>query len=102
MIAGIRTRHDRGRGKTPSELAYSANDPELLRWVQATAAYGFIEAYRAYVRPLPTPDRDRYYAEGLPASRLYGAEGIPASEADLLRLFEGMHDRLRPSETVFE
>jgi uncharacterized protein (DUF2236 family) len=102
MIAGIRTLHDRVQGETPTGQAYSASDPELLRWVQATAAFGFLEAYQAYVRPLPVADRDRFYAEGVPASHLYGAEGIPTSEADLLRLFEDMRPHLQPSETVFE
>ena len=102
MIAGIRALHDRVQGETAEGMAYRASDPELLRWVQATAAFGFLAAYQAYVRPLPVADRDRFYAEGVPASHLYGAEDIPTSEAELLRLFKDMLDHLRPSETVFE
>ena len=64
MIAGVRRMHDRIAGLTPTGKAYRANDPELLNWVQGTAAYGFLQAYHAYVRPLSDLERDRYYAEG--------------------------------------
>jgi uncharacterized protein (DUF2236 family) len=49
MIARIRRMHDRVAGSTPAGKAYRANDPELLNWVQGTAAYGFLQAYHAYV-----------------------------------------------------
>jgi uncharacterized protein (DUF2236 family) len=52
MIARVRRMHDMVAGTTPSGEAYCANDPELLNWVHATAAYGFLQAYHAYVRPL--------------------------------------------------
>jgi uncharacterized protein (DUF2236 family) len=102
MIAGVRSMHERVQGETPSGVPYRANDPELLRWVQATAAFGFLQAYQAYVRPLSPDDRDRYYAEGSPVSRLYGAEGVPATEAGILALFEATYGSLEPSEVVFE
>jgi uncharacterized protein (DUF2236 family) len=41
MIARVRRMHDRIAGTTPSGEVYSASDPELLNWVQGTAAYGF-------------------------------------------------------------
>ena len=52
MIARIRRIHDTVAGTTPSGEAYCANDPELLNWVHSTAAYGFLRAYHAFVRPL--------------------------------------------------
>jgi uncharacterized protein (DUF2236 family) len=52
MIARVRRMHDKVAGTTPSGEAYCANDPELLNWVQGTAAYGFLQAYHAYVRPV--------------------------------------------------
>jgi uncharacterized protein (DUF2236 family) len=102
MIAGVRRMHERVRGTTPVGLPYAASDPELLCWVQATAAYGFLQAYRTYIRPLGRADRDRFYLEGVPASQLYGAAGIPRSEAELETLFGRMEPHLRPSATVFE
>jgi uncharacterized protein (DUF2236 family) len=69
MISRICQMHDRIGGTTPAGEAYRANDPELLNWVQATAAYGFLQAYHSYVRPLSDVERNRYYAEGTLAVR---------------------------------
>jgi uncharacterized protein (DUF2236 family) len=74
MIAGVRRMHDRVAGTTPSGEAYRANDPELLNWVHGTAAYGFVQAYDAYVRPLSLLERDCYYAEDITAAALYGCD----------------------------
>jgi uncharacterized protein (DUF2236 family) len=94
--------HDTVAGTTSSGEAYCANDPELLNWVQATAAYGFLQSYHSYVRPLSLPERDRYYAEGISAAALYGATSAPTSEADLERLFQATTDRLEHSDIIFE
>jgi uncharacterized protein (DUF2236 family) len=56
---------------------------ELLNWVYATAAYGFVQAYHTYVQPLSSLERSSYYAEGVPAAALYGATSAPRSEVDL-------------------
>jgi len=101
MIARVRRMHDRVAGVTPAGEIYRANDPELLNWVQATAAYGFLQAYHTYVRPLCDAQRDRYYAEGTLAAGLYGATA-PASEAACKMQFEAMSDRLERSDILFE
>lgn len=102
MITGVVRMHDKVRGTTPAGEAYRANDVGLLTWVQATAGWGFAEAYHRYARPLDRSELDRLYAEGAPAARLYGAIDAPASEAELQALFASMHDRLEPSPIVFE
>jgi uncharacterized protein (DUF2236 family) len=102
MIARIRRMHDLVAGTTPSGEAYCANDPELLNWVQGTAAYGFLQAYHAYVQPLSLSERDCYYAEGISAAALYGATSAPTSEADLEMLFQATTGRLERSDIVFE
>jgi uncharacterized protein (DUF2236 family) len=94
--------HDLIEGVTPSGEPYRANDPELLTWVQGTAAYGFIQAYHAYVEALSSSERDRYYAEGVPVAVLYGATGAPTSEAELENLFHATAGRLERSDIVFE
>jgi uncharacterized protein (DUF2236 family) len=101
MIAGIRRMHDRVAGLTPAGEIYRANDPELLSWVQATAAYGFLQAYHTYVRPLPDWQRDRYYTEGTLAASLYGARA-PTSEAAFKMQFGAMSNRLERSDILFE
>ena len=76
--------------------------PSLLNWVHGTAAYGFLQAYHMYVQPLSSSERDRYYAEGVPAASLYGASGAPTSEIELEMLFHAMAGRLERSDIVFE
>ncbi|TGQ53425.1 DUF2236 domain-containing protein [Mesorhizobium sp. M1C.F.Ca.ET.193.01.1.1] len=102
MIARVRRIHDRVAGVTSSGEAYCANDPDLLNWVQGTAAYGFVQAYHVYVRQLSASERDRYYTEGVPAARLFGATGAPGSEAELEALFHATARRLERSAIVFE
>ena len=102
MIAGVRAMHERVRGATPAGEPYRASDPELLDWVQATASFGFLEAYAAFVRPVSDAERDRFYAEGVAAGRLYGAVGAPASLAELRAQFEAMRPKLERSDIVFE
>jgi uncharacterized protein (DUF2236 family) len=55
-----------------------------------------------YVQPLSSSERDRYYAEGVPAASLYGASGAPTSEIELEMLFHAMAGRLERSDIVFE
>ncbi len=102
MIAGVERMHGKVAGHTSAGAAYRADDPELLDWVQATAAFGFLEAYAAFVRPVSGEDKDRYYAEGRPAAALYGATGSPGSLAELEAQFAAMRPKLERSEVIFE
>ncbi|MDX8525952.1 oxygenase MpaB family protein [Mesorhizobium sp. MSK_1335] len=102
MIARVRRIHDRVAGVTSSGERYCANDPDLLNWVQATAAYGFVQAYHVYVQQLSALERDRCYAEGAPAARLFGVPGAPGSEAELEALFHATAGRLERSAIVLE
>jgi uncharacterized protein (DUF2236 family) len=102
MIAGVNAMHARVSGTTGCGIEYRADDPDLLDWVQATAAFGFLEAYAAYVRAIPGAERDLYYSEAVPVAALYGATGAPASQAEALALFRRMRPKLEPSGTLLE
>lgn len=102
MIAGVVRAHDRVEGRTPAGAPYRANDTELLTWVHATAAFGFVEAYSRYVRQLSAEETDRFYAEGAPAAALYGADKPPQSRAELEAIFAAMAPKLEPSDILFE
>lgn len=102
MIARVVRMHAKIVGETPCGMPYSANDPRLLSWVQATAAFGFAEAYSRYVRRLNREEFDAFYREGAPASRLYGAIEAPLSNAELQALFGRMQGRLNASPIIFE
>lgn len=92
IIGGVNRMHRKVVGETPKGEAYRARDPELLDWVSATAAYGFLEAYHRFVSPLTEAQRRAYYRDGEPVVRLYGVENPLTSDAD----FFAMLDRLLP------
>ena len=102
MIAGVRRVHDRVEGVADDGRRYHANDPELLDWVQATAMFGFLNAYHRFVRPLPLAQRNGFYADGMAAACLYGAEGAPGNEAGLDALFAATGPKLTRSPVIFE
>jgi uncharacterized protein (DUF2236 family) len=102
MIAGIVRMHERVRGITSDGAPYHANDPRLLDWVQATASYGFMEAYHRFVSPLTEEERSRAFAEGAAAARLYGAHGAPTSLQAWRRMLAATEPGLEPSDTVLE
>jgi len=102
LIGRVTRLHGRVNGSTPGGDPYAATDPELLTWVQATAAFGFLEAYHGFVRPLDSDESDRFYAEGIAAARLYGAKSAPATQAAMQALFDGMRPRLEGSDIIHE
>jgi uncharacterized protein (DUF2236 family) len=102
MIAAVVRRHAAVDGETPAGIRYTANDPRLLEWVHATAAFSFAEAYRRYVAALSPRELDGFYQEGRPAARLYGAVDTPQSVDAMQDLFESMRGRLDSSPIVFQ
>jgi uncharacterized protein (DUF2236 family) len=102
MISHVNRLHGRIAGTTPGGVPYRANEEALLAWVQVTASFGFLEAYRACVHPLSTAEADRFYAEGCTAARLYGVETPPRTEAEVEALFAAMAPSLERSEIVFD
>lgn len=102
LIARVRRIHAAIRGVTPDGHAYRADDPRLLAWVHATASFGFLGAYNAYVYHLHPEECDRYFAEGMTSARMYGAEGTPASQVEMAALFEEMTGTLKRSPVLLE
>jgi uncharacterized protein (DUF2236 family) len=102
VIQGVTRMHARVKGETPTGEAYKALDPELLDWVSATAAYGFLNAYDRFVAPLTGAEKTRFYREGTPIARLYGARVIPQSSAEFLGMMDKLSDRFEPHPIVTE
>ncbi len=102
MIARVNAIHARISGRTPDGTPFRASDPDLLTWVQATASYGFLEAYSAYAAPLSDAERDQYYAESKVAAALYGAVDAPQSLDEQAALFARMTNSLEASEIIFD
>jgi len=79
--------HARVTGKLPAAAGvhaagapYAANDPRLLAWVWATLVDSGLWAYERWVAPLAPGDRERWYAEQLRLSALFGlrSNDLPA------------------------
>jgi uncharacterized protein (DUF2236 family) len=97
LIARVVRMHEHVRGTTPDGLAYHANDPRLLDWVQATAVFGFTEAYHRHVQSLSAREKDAAFVEGQASARLYGATGLPHSWAGWEALLAATAPRLEGS-----
>lgn len=102
MIERVTRMHAAISGVTPCGLAFSAADPALLRWVQATASYAFVTAYTEYARSLGEPEVAVFFEEGRAAACLYGAVDAPRSRCELDSLFTSMSSRLQRSAILFE
>ena len=102
LIARVVRMHEHVRGTTPDGLAYHANDPRLLDWVQATAVFGFTEAYHRHVQPLSAREKDAAFVEGQASARLYGATGLPRSWAGWEALLAATAPRLEDSGILAE
>lgn len=102
LIAQVVRMHDHVKGSTPDGLPYHANDPRLLDWVQATAVFGFTEAYHRYVQSLSPAEKDIAFAEAGPAACLYGATGVPRSWAGWEALLAGTAPGLEGSGILLE
>lgn len=102
VIQGVTNMHARVQGQTPRGEAYKALDTELLDWVAATAAFGFLNAYDRFVSPLSETEKSRYYRDGATVGRLYGAQTLPASSEEFLQLMQRHVDRFEPHPIVRE
>jgi uncharacterized protein (DUF2236 family) len=102
MIARVVRMHARIQGELPDGGTYRADDPDLLSWVQATALFGFGQAYSEYVRHLDVDAFDALCRESQTAARLYGATRAPASQRDMDEMFEAAYGRLEQSPVIFE
>ena len=102
MIERVARMHQRVAGVTADGMAYSATDPELLGWVQATACFGFVEAYHVYVHPLSSVERDGFFVEARLSAQRYGVIAAPDSQAALDALFDTMRSKLEASDIVPE
>lgn len=93
VIQGVTNMHARVNGSTPNGAPYRALDPELLDWVSATAAYGFLTAYDVFCERVPEADKTRYYAEAAPGAKLYGVQNSPTCTADFFKMMDRLVDR---------
>lgn len=102
VIHGVTNMHAKVKGQTPGGEAYQALDVELLDWVAATAAFGFLTAYDRFVQPVPEADKRRFYKDGATVARLYGAQHSPASSSEFLAMMDKLAPRFEPHPIIQE
>lgn len=98
VIQGVTNMHARVNGTTPKGEAYRALDVELLDWVSATAAYGFLTAYDTFCEKVSEADKQLYYAEAAPGAKLYGVQRSPTSTADFFDMMKPLVERFESHE----
>lgn len=96
VIAGVGRMHAKVSGQTPGGIAYAATDPELVDWVSATAAYGFLTAYHTFVAPFSEADQNRFFREGEAVAVLYGVQNKPSCLADFFAMMENLAPGFEP------
>ena len=96
-VARVRGIHRRVHGTDPvTGLAYSADDPDLLRWVHVTEVSSFAAAVRR-LGLIDAAEEDRFLAEQVRAGALLGAVDLPASRAEVDAYFEDVRPELQAS-----
>ena len=96
VIAAVQGIHRRVQGVAPDGSAYSAQDPDLLRWIHVAEVTSFSRAYRRYsLVPLRATDLDRYYAETAVVAVRLGAGDVPSSRAEVRAYLTDVRSELR-------
>ncbi|MCW2718129.1 oxygenase MpaB family protein [Pseudonocardia sp.] len=99
-VARVRAIHSRVRGVDPvTGREYSADDPDLLRWVHTTEVSSFSSAVRR-LGLIDEAEEDRFLAEQVRAGALLGATDLPAGRAEVDAYFADVRPELVASPTA--
>ena len=92
--ARVRAIHRHVRGTDPvTGCEYSADDPDLLRWVHVSEVSSFSAAVRR-LGLIDAGEEDRFLAEQVRAGALLGAIDLPASRAEVDAYFVAVRPEL--------
>jgi uncharacterized protein (DUF2236 family) len=96
----VRAMHERVRGTTPSGTAYSASDPELLRWVHLAFTDAFLAAQTAVGHDLGRRFgrtwADGYVADWARSATALGARDLPGTRRELTDALRALEPHLEP------
>ncbi len=93
-VARVRRIHTQVRGTDPvTGREYSADDPDLLRWVHVCEVSSFSSAVRR-LGLIDGPEEDRFLAEQVRAGALLGATDLPAGRAEVDAYFADVRPEL--------
>ena len=97
--ARVRGMHRRVRGTTDDGRAYSAGDPELLRWVHLAFTDAFLAAQAAVGRDMSRFGvrwADAYVREWARSAEALGATDLPGTESELAEALAAYAPVLQP------
>lgn len=101
LIRLVRGIHEHVVGVAPDGRPYSANDPELLRWVHVAEVYSFLRAHQRFnPNPIRGADADRYYDEMAVVAEKLGSAPIPRTRAAVSAYFQDIRPELRNTRSV--
>jgi uncharacterized protein (DUF2236 family) len=93
-VARVRRIHGQVRGIDPvTGSPYSADDPDLLRWVHVCEVSSFVGAAHR-IGVVDDAQADVFYAEQVRAAELLGATDVPASRAEVAAYFASVQPEL--------
>lgn len=100
-IEQVNTIHRRVQGITPAGVAYSAQDPHLLRWVHLGEVISFLQAYVTHGDPsLPLFAQNRYVHEMKRVGEALGTSDLPDTVAQAHAMLASYRPELRVDERV--
>lgn len=103
VLRTVRGVHRKVNGTAPDGRPYSADDPDLLRWVHVAEVASFLRAYRRYGLGFVTlADTDRYYDEVAIVAEKLGASDVPRSRAAVATYFRQIRPELRATDEALE
>jgi len=92
-VRRVRGVHNRVNGVADDGRAYSANDPELLRWVHICEVQSFLETHQRYGQHRLTADgEDRYVSEMARVGEALGCTDLPRTVSELSDAFDTYTD----------
>lgn len=95
LVGEVQRVHGFVHGTAPDGRPYSADDPELLRFVHTAEVWSFLRSFQRYgTRPLLRVEKDRYLAEVAEVARLLGARDVPSSVSEVRAYLRDVRDDL--------
>jgi uncharacterized protein (DUF2236 family) len=99
----VRAVHQRVHGIAPDGRPYSANDPELLRWVHLAEVDSFLTTYQYYgAHRLDSDERDGYVADMAVVADHLGVPGVPTTVGELRQQLRDYQPELYATRDALE
>jgi uncharacterized protein (DUF2236 family) len=99
--ARVRQAHRTVSGLDPvTGLRYTANDPDLLRWVHVAEVSSFLDAVRRAGLSLSEEDANTYFAEQVRVAALLGVPDAPSNQSEVATYLAGIRPELAASEVT--